>query len=905
MLFEEARKRQAELAGQLRKGSLTPAQFAAAANQLQVKDLNGVWWQPNPDGTGWLRYDGARWVPAELPAADGGNTGAKAAVPARPKDVTEFKSSLMTVDDFKKISKDVPLAKRPQPWWDLLSIFGGVISAVFWLMYSGIREGFDIITPILMIGIPLALVWFRADIDLRLQPLQPYREKVPKLLLIGIGIAFPFLTSFVLYAIGIREYPLIQWNMIIGTFGAYALTRTPVIGAAGGGGKPSGRPLPTGGFIVLVIAAVCAFLVLPVRADDCTRDILNANDCLRTDGYAVLISGGFSSVVSVLINGPTIIQTLVHVGPGIQPPAPPAPPAQPQAPPQQTPPETPEQKALREAEEAQRREALRLAKEEKARLEALEAARKKALQDARKKMLDNLDRMSNSMVKRKDISPEEYERVLKQMSSVRKQLYGDGDVDTEKYTKIFKFFKNRVEGKTIPEGMIPSEAQLFRETIKQTVESSSREIFTGVDADGNLSYKAIALRTIVAGATGGSSELVYTPASATYTMKDYVNKGGDSVIGGFGAAMKDVLIGEGIGRGGGLIFKYGGKALGSLATKFLPQSAIKSMTTSMTSVKDGLTKLKNVLSTEIKNPFAAQKGGLSTLRTPPKTTGEIIKDIQRAKTTGQPSPGLDDVSFKPADLPPDLAGTTVRDQKVIRMVSDKYGVNAHVRPTKAGAAKKLINGEAHAKPEPLKTKAIDADDLELGFDEKSQDLVGCKKPSLPSKKPPDMSDKKWSDVNKRYDQRMQEYKDQASNLKKMEKDGLIKWDRDSGVITDAKTGKPFVSDNDMFAYTDPVSGKPVSKFTTNQINKELQAHGSTQHNEHANWDYSKYSKTPGSGGEQSAFEKASGIDSKILNSHTQGATNAKPLNTYNSLTGRWETSWYSGSGTRNFGGGAP
>ena len=904
MQFEEAQRKQAELAKQLHQGSLTSTQFAAAANQMQVRDAGGVWWQPSPDGNGWLRYTGTQWVPATPPSAGEGAGSPPSAVPDRAKDFNEFKTSLMGVDDFRKMAKEVPLAKRPQPWWDLLSILGGIVSAVFWLLYSGIREGFDIITPLLMIGIPVILVWFRTDIDQMLKPLQPYREKVPKLLLIGIGIAFPFLTSFVLYSIGIKEYMLIQANMLIGTLGAYAITRTPVFAAAGGG-KSSSRPLPAGGFIALIVAAVCAFLVLPVRADDCTRDILNANDCLRTDGYAEVISGGFSSIVSILINGPTIIQTLIHVGPGIQPPAPPAPPAQPQTPPQQTPPETPEQKALREAEEAQRQEALRRMKEEKARLEAQEAARKKALQDARKKMLDNLDKMSQSMAKRKEFSPEEYERVLKQMSSVRKQLYGEGDVDTDKYAKIYKFFKNRVEGKTIPEGMIPSEAQLFRETMQQTVESTSREVFTGVDAEGNISYKAMALRTIVAGATGGSSELVYTPASATYTMKDYVDKGGNSILGGFGAAMKDVFIGEGIGRGGGLIFKYGGKAIGSLANKFLPQSAINSMTSSITSVKDGLAKLKNVLNTEIKNPFAAQKGGLSTLRTPPKTTGEIINDIKRAKTTGQPSPGLDDVSFKPADLPPDLAGTTVRDQKVIRMVSDKYGVNAHVRPTKAGAAQKLLNGEAHAKPEALKTKAIDADDLELGFDKKSQDLVGCKKPSLPSEKPPGMTDKKWSDLNKRYDQRMQEYNDQAANLKKMEKDGLIKWDRDSGIIKDAETGKPFVSDNDMFAYTDPVTGKPVSKFTTNQINKELQAHGTTMHNEHANWDYSKYSKTPGTGGEQSAFEKASGIDSKILNSHTQGATNAKPLNTYNSLTGRWETSWYSGSGTRNFGGGAP
>ena len=42
----------------------------------------------------------------------------------------------MTVDHFKNMSKEEPLAKRPQKWWDLLSILGGCASAVLWLVYS-------------------------------------------------------------------------------------------------------------------------------------------------------------------------------------------------------------------------------------------------------------------------------------------------------------------------------------------------------------------------------------------------------------------------------------------------------------------------------------------------------------------------------------------------------------------------------------------------------------------------------------------------------------------------------------------------------------------------------------------------------------------------------------------------
>ncbi len=86
----------------------------------------------------------------------------------------------MTLGEFKKLSKDVPLAKRPQKWWDLLSILGGVLGAILWFLYGGIRsghEGFDFITPLLMIGIPVVLVWFRTDFDQILLPLQPHRKK--------------------------------------------------------------------------------------------------------------------------------------------------------------------------------------------------------------------------------------------------------------------------------------------------------------------------------------------------------------------------------------------------------------------------------------------------------------------------------------------------------------------------------------------------------------------------------------------------------------------------------------------------------------------------------------------------------------------------------------------------------
>jgi len=111
-----------------------------------------------------------------------------------------------------------------------------------------------------------------------------------------------------------------------------------------------------------------------------------------------------------------------------------------------------------------------------------------------------------------------------------------------------------------------------------------------------------------------------------------------------------------------------------------------------------------------------------------------------------------------------------------------------------------------------------------------------------------------------------------------------------------------------------VTGKPVSPFTQRQINKDLQAHGATMHNEHVGWDYSRLPDTPRKGGApsslfpdvpatgvpQSDFAKAAGIDAKILNGHTRGVAGAKPLNSFNPLSGKWETNWYKGDTVRSF-----
>lgn len=322
MNFFEAEQRRALLSGQLAKGQITREGFAAAVNAIRVTDLQGRIWQPSPAASGWLCWNGTAWQAAVPP--DFAGTGGSPA-PGSAKDFNEFKSSLMTMDEFRKVSKDVPLAKRPQKWWDLLSILGGILGAILWFLYGSVRsgrEGFDFLTPLLMIAIPVMLVWFRTDFDQMLEPLQPTRKKVSKIILIGLGIAAPFLTAWILYNIfSISQYPLMQANIVVGTLVAYAITRDPQTGSMSRGSRP-----PVAGTAMIIFTVIfCSYVIAPVLADDCTADPLNAQDCLRTSGYAEGMAGLIATILSILINGPVIIPSLIGGGAGISgPSAPPS-----------------------------------------------------------------------------------------------------------------------------------------------------------------------------------------------------------------------------------------------------------------------------------------------------------------------------------------------------------------------------------------------------------------------------------------------------------------------------------------------------------------------------------------------------------------------------------------------------
>ncbi len=307
MNFEEARKRFARLKEQWSHGHISEEQYIAAVNELRVTDASGVWWQPDVTTGGWIFWNGTAWVegtpPQGAPPAQGRRGGHAGASQSRTDE-----GVFMDMKTFREISHDKPLKERPQRWFDLLSILAGVVAAVLWSIYMSIRassEGIDFITPLLLIGIPVVLALYRGRIDDMLLPLQPWRKRLPRPVLLGLGIMTPFLTAFVLFNVfGISNFALLHWNLIIGILLSYAIVREPVLASGGGNRRRMNGRVP------LMLLMVCTLCVTGVMADDCEKDPFNAQDCLRTAGYAQMIAGVVSATSGLFVNVPAFIQAV-------------------------------------------------------------------------------------------------------------------------------------------------------------------------------------------------------------------------------------------------------------------------------------------------------------------------------------------------------------------------------------------------------------------------------------------------------------------------------------------------------------------------------------------------------------------------------------------------------------------
>ena len=113
--------------------------------------------------------------------------------------------------------------------WDIIAVVGGFAMALAWYIYTGLPggEGVDKKTCYAMAGLPIGLIILRPLTDRLLMPLQAIKRKIPPMVILGTGLAIPFLVSNVLYARGYTEYPFMLKTLWISALISYVVLRIP------------------------------------------------------------------------------------------------------------------------------------------------------------------------------------------------------------------------------------------------------------------------------------------------------------------------------------------------------------------------------------------------------------------------------------------------------------------------------------------------------------------------------------------------------------------------------------------------------------------------------------------------------------------------------------------------------
>lgn len=167
----------------------------------------------NPGAARFCPTCGTRFAPASQPPSIPTRSGAaRSAPPALPA---------------KRNSGRSLLALRG---WDAAAVFGGGAGGALWYWYSSLDQFApkDTVTPFLILGIPVFIVFFRSLIDRLLMPFQKIRRKIPRLILIGAGLVAPYLISQQLYGYkGLSEYPYVRACIVVGTLVSYIIIRNP------------------------------------------------------------------------------------------------------------------------------------------------------------------------------------------------------------------------------------------------------------------------------------------------------------------------------------------------------------------------------------------------------------------------------------------------------------------------------------------------------------------------------------------------------------------------------------------------------------------------------------------------------------------------------------------------------
>ncbi|MEA4924444.1 MAG: hypothetical protein VB084_03950 [Syntrophomonadaceae bacterium] len=157
--------------------------------------------------------------------------------------------------------------------------------------------------------------------------------------------------------------------------------------------------------------------------------------------------------------------------------------------------------------------------------------------------------------------------VDKAIQDLKNDMLAGKEVDQGRLEQINKIIDNRIQGKTAADnGQRWEEEPWYQDldAMAKAAAETGREVVTGEDAEGNLSWLGMGARAAIGAATGGASESLFTVAEAMQRIKTAVDSGKDGVEA-YTDAIKQLLLEE---AGGELIGAAGGKVSKVIADTF-------------------------------------------------------------------------------------------------------------------------------------------------------------------------------------------------------------------------------------------------------------------------------------------------------------------------------------------------
>ncbi len=236
------------------------------------------------------------------------------------------------------------------------------------------------------------------------------------------------------------------------------------------------------------------------------------------------------------------------------------------------------------------------------------------------------------------------QRMADRLQKIRDDLDAGTDFDQKGYDKVRNAYGKYTKGTIAGKSSLPGEYTDYQQT-KDALALTAGELARGTG------WKSISVRIGAAIVSGGYSEFGFEIASATMTMKDYVDSGGDSAAEAFVMASSQAIVNEGIGRGIGLGLKAGGTGLRYVGSKIT--SPVKSI---LTAAKPHVNQLlsKAVLSAKsvAGNAAKAAKSALGFTDDIAKAAKNQVDDIAKAAKSQ-----VDDIAKAAANQGDDLAKT--------------------------------------------------------------------------------------------------------------------------------------------------------------------------------------------------------------------------------------------------------